>query len=258
LGRSEKGKTFKRFEASYPNEMWQMDFKGHFPHLSGRCHPLTIIDDHSRFAVGLEACFDERAKTVRGRLTAAFRRYGLPARILVDNGSPWGSDAEYRHTVLTVWLMRLGIRVSHSRPYHPQTLGKNERFNQTLKKEVILRAVYKGLDECGRRFDAWRTVYNFERPHEALDMAVPAKRYEPSPKSFPETLPALACQPGDNIRKAQEGGWISYKGRPYKLGKAFKGQPVALRAANEDGLINVFFCGQRIATLDLRDEQTSI
>jgi transposase InsO family protein len=94
-----------------------MDFKGHIPLANGRCHPLTVLDDHSRFALGLEACSNELSLTVHERLTAIFRRYGLPWRMVMDNGSPWSGGERVRpHSTLTVWLMRLGIRVSHGRP----------------------------------------------------------------------------------------------------------------------------------------------
>jgi transposase InsO family protein len=89
---------FERFERAAPNELWQMDYKGHFATGAGRCHPLTVVDDHSRYAVGLRACGDERAGTVQAELTAIFRRYGLPDRMLTDNGAPWGSDAVHRYT----------------------------------------------------------------------------------------------------------------------------------------------------------------
>ena len=109
-------KPFERFERAAPNELWQMDYKGHFATRAGRCHPLTVVDDHSRYAVGLRACGDERGGTVQAALTAIFRQYGLPERMLMDNGSPWGSDALHRHTWLTVWLLELGVAVSHGRP----------------------------------------------------------------------------------------------------------------------------------------------
>ena len=108
-----------------------MDFKGHFPTGAGRCHPLTVLDDHSRFALGVQACANERTETVRECLTSIFRLYGLPERMLMDNGPPWGNNSEHPRTPLTVWLMRLGIRVSHGRPYHPQTQGKGERFHRS-------------------------------------------------------------------------------------------------------------------------------
>lgn len=89
---AEKHRAWQRFEAEAPNDLWQMDFKGHFAIADGRCHPLTVLDDHSRFAIAIRACGNERGETVQAQLTNVFRGYGLPHRILVDNGSPWGSD----------------------------------------------------------------------------------------------------------------------------------------------------------------------
>jgi transposase InsO family protein len=83
----------RRFERAQPNELWQMDFKGHFEIGRGRCHPLTVLDDHSRYALGVEACGDERDGTARSRLVAVFRRYGLPDAMLMDNGPPWAMRA---------------------------------------------------------------------------------------------------------------------------------------------------------------------
>src|SRR3984893_5401862 len=102
---------------------------------------------------------------VQAELTTIFRRYGLPDRMLTDNGAPWGSDAVHRHTWLTVWLLELGVAVSHGRPYHPQTQGKDERFDRTLTAELIGRRAFADLAECQQRFDAWRVVYNTQRPH---------------------------------------------------------------------------------------------
>ena len=186
----------ERFERAAPNELWQMDYKGHFPLASGRCHPLTVIDDHSRYAVGLRACGDETESTVKAELTSIFRRYGLPDRMLMDNGSPWGSaNAEPRYTQFELWLMELGIAVSHGRPYHPQTQGKDERFHRTLAAKAIGRRSFADLAACQRRFDGWRMVYNTERPHDALALAVPITRYRPSWRRFPETLQADRLRP---------------------------------------------------------------
>jgi transposase InsO family protein len=250
---SEKHKAWNRFAAEAPNVLWQMDFKGHFESAEGRCHPLTVLDDHSRYALGLQACADEKGATVRGHLVSTFRRYGMPQRILVDNGSPWGSDGDHPFTLLTVWLMRQGIRVSHSRAYHPQTLGKDERFHRTLWAEVAQYCVGLDLEACQGRFEGWREVYNFERPHEALEMAVPASRYRPSSRNFQESLPPIEYGPGDQVRKVQQGGKISYGNREYALPKAFCGQSVALRPTPQDGVMEVFFCDQKIMHLDLKN-----
>ena len=246
-----KHKTWQRFERQAPNQLWQMDFKGHFPLSTGRCHPLTVLDDHSRFALGLEACPDETAKTVQQRLTTIFRCYGLPDRMVMDNGSPWGSDEDHHYTPLTVWLLRLGIAVSHGRPYHPQTQGKDERFHRTLKAEVLQGRTFVDLTQCQRTFDPWRTLYNLERPHEALGMAVPASRYQVSSRSFPETLPPVEYGPDDLVRRAGDRGRISVFGRDFKVGRAFKGLPVALRPTADDGTFNVFFMTYNIAQINL-------
>jgi transposase InsO family protein len=138
----------QRFEKPAPNLLWQMDFKGHMPLLGGgRCHPLTIVDDHSRYAVGLEACANEQAGTVQSRLEQTFRRYGLPDAFFVDNGTPWGDSSGQRWTRLGVWLLKLGVAVLHSRPYHPQSRGKSERFHRTLKAEVFALQRFRDLAE---------------------------------------------------------------------------------------------------------------
>jgi transposase InsO family protein len=177
---------YQRFERAAPNELWQMDFKGHFATIAGRCHPLSVLDDHSRYAVGLTACGNEQEATVRDRLVAVFRRYGLPWAMIMDNGAPWGNAGDQPYTIFTVWLLRLGVRVIHGRPSHPQTQGKDERFHRTLKAEVLHGRSFRDLPECQQAFDTWRQVYNHERPHEALGLAVPADRYRPSPRAFPK------------------------------------------------------------------------
>jgi len=245
---------FIRFEHDRPNALWQMDFKGHFAHAAGRCHPLTVLDDHSRFSICLAACENEQTRTVQDQLTIRFERYGLPDRINVDNGSPWGDSAGGRYTPLTVWLARLGVQVSHSRPYHPQTNGKDERFHRTLKADVIHNRMFQDLAHCQSAFDQWRNVYNTERPHQAIDMAVPASRYQVSPRAFPKTLPDLEYGPDDLVRKVQKNGHLHFKGRRFNLPDAFAGQPVGLRPTDHDGLWNVFFAAQLISQIDLRDQ----
>ncbi len=249
---SKKHKAFQRFEHARPNDLWQMDFKGHFAMDRGRCHPLTVLDDHSRYCVGLRACGDERGPTVRDRLTGLFRRYGLPRRMLMDNGPPWGYDADHPWTTLTAWLLRLGVGVSHGRAYHPQTQGKDERFHRTLKVELLSRCRYADLTVCQGSFDGWRQTYNLDRPHEALGLETPASRYEVSVRVFPEVLPPIEYGPGDTVRKVQQGGELHYRNRVFKVGKAFRGDPVAVRPTQHDGLLDVYFCTQRIAWLDMK------
>ena len=115
------GTACSRFEHDAPNVQWQMDFKGRTRlHDGSWVHPLCIIDDHSRFCILLQACVQETHETVQPLLEQALRCYGLPASIYVDNGTPWGSATPGQWTRLGVWLLKLGIRVVHGRPYHPQ------------------------------------------------------------------------------------------------------------------------------------------
>jgi transposase InsO family protein len=247
-------RDFQRFEHPAPNALWQIDFKGHFALGSGRCHPLTILDDHSRYAVGLFACENEQTTTVSGHLTAVFRRFGLPDRILCDNGSPWGAAGESPYTELGVWLLRLGVAVSHGRPHHPQTQGKDERFHRTLAVEVLQGQHFADLAVCQGRFDAWREVYNTERPHEALGLDVPASRYRPSSRPFPERLPPLQYHATDMVRRVQLDGCISFHSRLWKVGKAFVRQPVALRPQAEDGKYQIVFGTVAIGQIDLHQQ----
>ena len=249
---SAKRQPYQRFEHAQPNDLWQMDFKGHFPIGSReRCHPLTVLDDHSRFSLGVRACANEQGQTVQDQLTAIFRHYGLPAALLVDNGPPWGHDHAHPFTPLTVWLLHMGIRVVHSRPYHPQTLGKLERFHRSLKAELLQGTTYPDLAHCQAGFDRWRDFYNLERPHHALALATPASRYTLSPRPFPPVLPRLEYAADDEVRTVDVSGRISFRGRVYRVGKAFRGQRVALRPTT-DGTWKVFFAVQPITTIDLR------
>lgn len=253
LGRFGGGEqAFTRFEHAAPNDLWQMDFKGHVALSSGRLHPLTVLDDHSRFAVVLGACADQKTGTVRDQLSAAFRRYGLPDQLITDNGSPWGNGPGSPFTPLGVWLMEQDIRISHSRPYHPQTMGKDERFHRSLKAEVLSGPPFADLAEASRSFAHWRTVYNTQRPHEALDLAVPASRYRASTRSFAETLAPFEYAQDDLLRKVQQGGLICLLGRTTKLPKAFYGKTVAMRPTQQDGVFDAFFRNQFIKTIDIR------
>jgi transposase InsO family protein len=244
-----------RFEHPEPNQLWQIDFKGYFDTLRERCHPLTLLDDHSRFNLTLQACQRTGASSIEPRLTAVFRRYGLPLRINGDNGAPWGAPREAAHGLsrLVVWLIRLGVIVSHSRPYHPQTNGKDERFHRTLQAEVLNGRGFANLAAVQRAFDDWRTVYNCERPHEALGLSTPASRYRPSPREFPEPLPAIEYGPNDTVYRVPPNGWLRIAGRRIKVSNALTGLPIGVRpSATEDGVLEFYFCHQRFMRWDLR------
>lgn len=243
---------WQRFEHAVPNDLWQMDFKGHFAMREGRCHPLTVLDDHSRYALELGACTNERSETVRARLEALFERYGLPLRMLTDNGSPWGTaGSEERHTVLTVWLLDLGVGVVHGRAYHPQTQGKEERFHRTLMAEVVNGRLFGDIVEAQRAFDAWRPIYNDKRPHEGIGMEVPSSRYRPSPRSMPKSIPVPEYENQAHVRKVRSRGGVSFKNREVHVSKAFAGRYVALRATNVDGRFDICYRHHRLGQVDL-------
>lgn len=257
--RADRPRDFQRFEHPEPNALWQMDFKGHFRLREGRCHPLTVLDDHSRYALEIGACANEQGSTVRQRLQLLFERFGLPQRMLADNGSPWGtSGSPERHTVLTVWLLDLEVEVVHGRPRHPQTQGKDERFHRTLKAEVLDGRTFEDLDRAQAAFDGWREVYNTRRPHEALGMDVPASRYRMSPRPMPDAIVPPEYEPQAHVRMVKRNGWFTFRGRVIQCPQAFVGRQVALRPTNTDGLFDLCYRSHVLRQIDLHNDVKTV
>lgn len=250
----EKRKPFQRFEKEEPNELWQMDFKGHFEIEGGRCHPLTILDDHSRYSLCLKACLNETRQTVHRHLLDLFERNGLPRQIMVDNGAPWGHDFTHRHTRLTVWIMERGVWVGHSRPYHPQTLGKDERFHRTFKQAVQPECEGKAFEVCQPVFDEWRGEYNNDRPHEALNYKVPADRYRRSEREIPTQIHPWDYSNDFLVRKVDINGHISFKNKRYRVGKGFVKKRVGLKETEEDGIMDIYFRRFKVGHLSLKKD----
>lgn len=249
-----KRSWLQRFERQHPNDLWQMDFKGHVACPEGRCHPLTVLDDHSRYSVILKASLNERTQTVQSYLIEAFRQYGLPNQIISDNGPPWGNQGRNPFSQLTVWLMRLGVLVSNSAPAHPETLGKDERFHRTLKAELLGESIPWRIDQAQKKFDQWRFEYNHHRPHEALNMDVPATRYRISNRPYPESLPPIEYGSSDIVRKVQDGGVVHFKGREFQVPRALVGLPVALRPRVQcDNILELYFVRQLVIVINLND-----
>jgi len=196
--------------------------------LSGRCHPRTILDAPSRFSVGLI----ERYETVKTALTAVFRRDGLSAQRITDNGPPRGRcDRAFPYPRLTAWLIRLGIGVGHSRPLHPRRGARRCGFHRTLQTEqaeAVCDRILPDVAACPRRFTLWRSIYHTERPHEALDLAVPASLDQASGRAFPEGLPPIEYGDGGIVRKVQAKGEMTDRGQTYRVAVAFRGRPVAV------------------------------
>jgi transposase InsO family protein len=247
---------WQRFEHPSPNDLWQMDFKGPIDVGQGRCDPLTVLDDHSRYNLVLLATTDQRGATVKTALTDTFRRFGLPLRMNMDNGNPWGIPSGRSRDLSTfaIWLVRVGIRLSWSAPAHPQTNGKEERFHRSFKAEVVRGRAFADIDQAQQSFDRWRAIYNDVRPHEAIGMAVPADRYRPSPRSFPEALPAIEYAPQDIPMNVDQRGRIKLLRRPFVVSKALGGHIIAARPRDaEDGVYDLYFSHQHIGEIDLNE-----
>jgi transposase InsO family protein len=250
---SQASQPWHRFEHAQPNDLWQIDFKGTIQVGQRRCDPLTLLDDHSRFNLALRANRDMTQDTVQKELTAVFQRYGLPRRINMDNGSPWGNSRDPRTSLsqLAIWMVRLGIRVSYSGHYHPQTNGKDERFHRTFKAEV-LGAPFSSFEEAQHAFDQWREIYNTLRPHQGIGMAVPADRYQPSPTPFPSVLPEPEYGPNDTVLRVRGHGRLYFGGRCTPLSMALSNHHVAVRPQpGRDGVYAVYFGHHFLIEIDL-------
>lgn len=249
---SAKHTAWHRFQHEEPNDLWQMDFMGPVTTARGRYEPLTVIDDHSRFNLCLRVCADQKTETVQSVLHEVFLRYGLPRRMTMDNGSPWGDDGLVLLTKLTAWLIRLSVGVSHSRPYHPQTQGKDERLHRTIREEVTNHLVCSDGEHLQRVLDSFRERYNNRRPHEALDDQRPADRYRSSTRSMPKVLLPIEYGEGVQTRHVDRQGKISFGGLKLRVGRGCTGMVVGLRPVIEDK-IEVYFCHQQIALIDVTD-----
>ena len=169
----------------------------------------------------------------------------------MDNGAPWGYSGSQLHTHLTAWLIMQGITVTHSRPCHPQTQGKLERFHRTLKAELIGAYLFDSLDHAQEGFDWWRQIYNDERPHAAIGLQVPSQRYKRSEREYRERISPYVYDSSLEARKVSGKGSISYKGRRYTVGEGFAGNHVGLKPTQDERMVDVYFCHQKVIKLDL-------
>jgi len=247
-------RPLQRFCRTSPNALWQLDFKGDFATQSGRrCYPLAALDDHSRFNVLLEAAADQTGGGVRAALTRAFACYGLPEELLCDNGPPWGQgEPVCPYTTLGVWLLQLGVRVLHGRPYHPQTQGKQERFHRTLQRELLSRHTWRDLAHCAELFPDYRERYNCERPHDELAGDTPLRHYRPSPRALPAHLPAVEYPADTQVRLLRLGGFLTFGHQTWYVGRPFAGLPIGLRPSPQaDGQWQVYFAHHLLGLIDL-------
>jgi transposase InsO family protein len=215
------------------NAEWACDFKGWFR--TGdrmRCDPLTVSDGFSRFLVEVRIA-PPTIDGVKPVFEQVFAEHGLPEAIRCDNGSPFGSTGAGGLTRLSVWWLKLGVRPRFTRPGSPQDNGRHERMHRDLKRQTALTPA-RDLGEQQARFDAFRRHFNEERPHEAIDQAVPASLWRPSPRAMPETLIEPWYDADHQVRRVRPAGDIKFGGNYTYVGEAFAGELVGL-AEREDG-----------------------
>ena len=247
----------KRFERAQPNELSQMDFKGHYrlPE-GGRCHPLSILDDHSRFAQGLYALPSEHGAPVQECLIECWERYGVPQALLCDHGQPWwGTSNGHGLTRLSVFLIRQGIELIYGRVQHPQTQGKVERFHRSLHQALKQRGVPRTLVGFQSALDEFRGRYNERRPHEALGDQPPAQRYRPSRKRY-DPDPAPWCYPeGAEVRHVRGNGCLHLDGRDWFVCQALAGRRVHCQRFEEKTLVT--YRHMHVRLIDARAGRTT-
>lgn len=257
LEESRKHRPYQRFERAKPNELWQTDFKGDFGMLNGeRCHALTVLDDHSRYSLCVDAKGNERAKGVLASFSRLFMEYGLPKSILCDNGNPWGTSQSVGYTKFEVWLMDLNILPIHGRPMHPQTQGKEERFHRTMEAELLRYKSFADLTEAQKSFDAFRNCYNTERPHEALGYDVPSQHYQASVRRMPNEIDKWEYTNGYDVRKIKSSGYITYRGQGYFLSEAFGGREIEVKE-RDGGRFDLLYRNFRVGQIDV-DERVIV
>ena len=233
-----QGVGIKRFEWAHPNELWQVDFKGPVKLAEGLCHPLSMIDDHSRFAVGLFPLAGQRTQPVKACFTRVFEQYGVPDAVLMDHGTPWWTSARGTGlTRLSIFLIKQGVRIYHSRFCHPQTQGKVERFHRTLGQYLYHHGKPENFKEMSKQLGGFRKEYNEFRPHEALSMAVPIDRYRPSVREYNACPPEWEYPDGALLRRLNSTGAMRLAGRSYFVSLALAGERVAIERLAETILV---------------------
>jgi len=244
----------KRFEKETANVMWQCDFKGHYGLLGGtRCHPLSILDDHSRYCICADAKDNERLADTAESFKSCFRLYGMPKILLCDNGNPWGASQSGGVTLFEVWLMELGILTIHIRARHPQTQGKIERFNGSFKQERLNFYIPSDLADADRQRQEYREFYNQSRPHHALGLDTPQQHYRPSERLYPQKIHDWAYDGDYEFRKIKDSGYLTYGGQGYFLSESYTGKSIAIKHSSIDGFVNLFFRQFKIGRINLKE-----
>jgi len=213
---------------SAANDVWCPDFKGWFRTGDGRrCDPFTLTDAHSRYLLRCQAVARPDEENVRPIFAAAFKEHGLPLAIRSDNGPPFASAGVGGLSRLAVWWIKLGIRPERIVAGKPQQNGRHERVHRTLNQETATPPA-ASLPAQQERFDAFRTIYNNERPHEALGQQTPASLYAPSPRPYPHRVEDPHYGDEVAVRRVRSNGQIKWAGELIFVGEALIGEPVGI------------------------------
>lgn len=246
----------RRFVKDFPNDMWQADFKGNFLLKNQcRCYPLNVIDDHSRMSLCSKALTSESFESVFPVFLNLFKEYGLPFSLLCDNGNPWGTSQNRGFTNFEVRLMEIGVLVMHGRAFHPQTQGKEESFNRSMTRELLNFCNFKDLIEAQEQFDEYRKFYNYERPHHALGLDVPAQHYCKSNRKLPDKIHDWDYPGECKIRKVSSKGYLYYSKYWYYFSEAFADKMVAVKESSIPGFVNVYFRQFKIARINVDEKK---
>jgi transposase InsO family protein len=244
----------QRFEREHPNELWQMDFKGP-KQWNQTVGPLSVLDDHSRYLVVLQANGSTRGELVREQLESAFQWCGVPEGMLMDHGIPWwGGRAPLGLTQLSLWLMKQGVRLHWSGIRHPQTQGKVERFHGELQRALERRGT--GALDGQAWLDSFRWEHNYVRPHEALGMRTPAELWHPSSRHYDPNPPRWEYPEGARVVKVDSWGKLRWGGRKWNLSSALCGERVQI--VQIDQRAQVYYCATLIRELDLGTQRSTI
>jgi transposase InsO family protein len=221
----------RRFERAWPNEeLWQMDFKAEYRLGGGRVVPLSLLDDYSRFVVGLYGLPSSSHEATDPAVRDCFEHYGVPEAMLMDHGTPWWSTTNgFGLTRLAVQLIEQGITLVYGGIRHPQTQGKVERFHRTLDRALVYAGPFTHRDELIAALAAIRETYNQKRPHSALGRAVPASRYAPSPRAYTPVPRRWEYPTGGFVRTLNSAGVLDLTSARYFVCEALAGKPVWCR-----------------------------